>query len=300
MNWIEVTLRTTAALTDDIAEVLSEYGYQGVVVERGDIPDNDPWDEATIPPPTHHIVRAYFPDDDQAAALQAQIRAAVASFPVEPPVFRKLAEEDWAEAWKANYHALRVGERLLIRPAWEHVPPRPADVEIVLDPGMAFGTGTHATTQLCLQAVDEIMPPGARVLDLGCGSAILSIAAAKLGARSVYAIDIDPVAIEAAQGNIAHNDVTEAVTLATGSLPDVLALGAPFDFALVNILARVILQMCDEGLEHVVRPGGTAVFSGLITSQVAEVEAALARIGFTPTNRRTIDDWALIEAVRST
>lgn len=298
MDWIEVTLRTNAALTEAAADILRGYGYQGVALERGDIPDDDPWDEATIPPPTHHIVRAYLPTDGHTPTLQAQIEVAFASMPIEQPVFRKVAEEDWAEAWKANYHPVRLG-RLLVRPAWESADLQPDDVEIVLDPGMAFGTGTHATTQLCLQALDARPPTGGEhVLDLGCGSAILAIAAAKLGAASVYAIDIDAVAVQAARENVTRNGVAGVVTVAAGGLPDVLRLETAFDYALVNILARVILQMTESGLERIVRPGGRVVFSGLIASQQDEVEAALHKIGLIPRERSVMDDWVLIEAVR--
>ena len=207
-------------------------------------------------------------------------------------------EENWAEAWKKHYHPLRIGERIVVRPLWESVDLGPDDIEIALDPGMAFGTGTHPTTQLCLQALETAVSPGTAVLDLGCGSAILAIAAAKLGAGNVYAIDNDPVAMEAAAENVTQNGVADRITLATGSLPEVKALNRQFDLALVNILARIIIPMAESGLGDVVKPGGIAIFSGLIRSQQDEVEAALKQAGLHTENRHFMGDWVLLEARR--
>ncbi len=214
------------------------------------------------------------------------------------PAYSSVAETDWAEAWKAHYKPLRIGKRILVRPLWIEANLQPGDIEIALDPGMAFGTGTHATTQLCLQALEDRLSPGMTVLDLGTGSGILAIAAAKLGAAHVYAIDNDPVATEAAAGNFAQNGANEAVTIATGSLADALGSGTAYDFVVVNILARIILGMTGDGLERVVKPGGIAVFSGIIQPQADEVEAALRAIGLKPTARRQRDDWVLIETTR--
>jgi ribosomal protein L11 methyltransferase len=138
------------------------------------------------------------------------------------PVIRQLAEEDWANAWKAHYHPLRIGRRFLIIPAWqtEQVQPQPGDRLIVLDPGMAFGTGLHPSTQLCLRAMEEVVRPGQRVLDAGCGSGILSIAAARLGAAAVDAFDIDPLAVDATGANVALNDLPIPVRVFAGSGPE--------------------------------------------------------------------------------
>lgn len=298
-DWLEVSLRgVDEGLREVIADLMGDYGYQGVVVEQEGIMPLS-WGEENPPPATHFTVRAYLPVDDQLAATRARLEAALARFPLEAPLYRDVAEDDWAEAWKRFYHPLRVGERIFVRPAWEGAgDARPNDVEIVLDPGMAFGTGTHPTTQLCLAALEDWMPPGVDVLDLGCGSGILSIAAAKLGAGRVYAVDVDPVAVAAAEENLTRNGVRAQVDLATGGLPEVLALKRPFDFAAVNILARIIVQMCEMGLGNVVKPGGRAVFAGLIVPQTDKVEAALRLTGLVPLRRRQLADWVLIEAER--
>jgi ribosomal protein L11 methyltransferase len=198
MKWTEVALRVDGQLTDTIAEIFSEYGYQGVAIERdGIMPDR--WDEVTLPQPTQFTVRAYLPENGDLTNVQQQLEDALRGYSLETPIYRTVSEENWAEAWKQHYHPLRVGQRIVVRPTWEPADLKPDDIEIALDPGMAFGTGTHPTTQLCLEAIEDWMPPGQSVLDLGCGSGILSIAAAKLGASNIFAIDVDPVAVEAAQ-----------------------------------------------------------------------------------------------------
>ncbi len=183
-RWIEVTLRVDGEAAEATAGVLQRYGYQGVAVEHEGIPP-DKLDEDQIPPATTLAVKAYLPEDDQSEMLKKQLEDALGymnmMYPMPTPVYRIVEETDWAEAWKVHYHPVRIGKRLLIRPLWTEVELQPDDVEIALDPGMAFGTGTHPTTQLCLEATEDLLVPGAQVLDLGTGSGILAIAAAMLG-----------------------------------------------------------------------------------------------------------------------
>ena len=188
---------------------------------------------------------------------------------------------------------------MYIRPEWvTAADAKPDDIVLVMDPGMAFGTGTHPTTQLCLIAIEDLLDdwPGVDVLDLGCGSGILGIAAVKLGAAHVLALDIDELAVNATQENAAFNGVTDRITAQQGSL-DVLKTSARhFDLLLANILAKVIIELCDQGLGDVLRAGGVGVFSGIIQDQADDVEAALRRTGLDPTRRRTSGDWVVIEA----
>jgi ribosomal protein L11 methyltransferase len=188
-----------------------------------------------------------------------------------------------------------------VRPLWIEVESAPDDVVIALDPGMAFGTGTHPSTQLVLEATEALMPAlqGAHVLDLGCGSGILAIGAAKLGAGSVRALDTDPMAVRITLENAAANGVAHLISAAVGSLEQLLANGERFDLALVNILAKVIVAMCDQRLGDVIKPNGIGVFGGIIQEQADEVEAALVRTGLTPYKRRTSGDWVVIEARRA-
>ena len=300
-KWIEVSLRVDGESAEAVAEVLGRFGHQGVSLEQDGIPP-DTWDESDIPPPQNLVLRAYFPDDARLQETKQELETALGHmrlmYPMPVPAYRSLQEDDSAEAWKAHYQPLRIGKRLLVRPLWINVELAEGDIEIALDPGMAFGTGTHPTTQLCLEALECMIQPAQDVLDLGSGSGILSIAAAKLGARRVLALDIDPIAAEATKENAAANGVSEKIIAQEGSLESVLTSARRFDLVMVNILARVILQLAEQGLGEIVRPGGQAIFSGIIDLQVDEVEAALRRTGLQPTARRQCGDWVLVETKR--
>lgn len=300
-RWIEVSLSVDGEAAEATADLLQRFGYQGVAVEHEGIPP-DKLDEDEIPPAQSLTVRAYIPDDERAAETKQRLTEALRymnmMYPMPAPVFKLVDEQDWAEAWKVHYHPVRIGRRLLIRPLWVEVEAQPDDLVIALDPGMAFGTGTHPTTQLCLEALDDLVQPGVQALDLGCGSGILAIAAAGLGAGHVLALDIDPIAVDATIKNAEANGVGTKITAQTGSLESLVTSARRFDLAVVNILARIIIQMCDEHLGDVVRPGGLAIFSGIIEEQADDVEAALRKTGLEPYRRRLQGDWVVIEARR--
>jgi ribosomal protein L11 methyltransferase len=301
-RWIEVSVSVDGEAAEAAAELFNRYGYQGVAIEHEGI-EPEKIDDGELPPPTRLTVRAYLPEDDRADEAKRQLETGLGylnmMYPMPQPTYRIVDEQDWAEAWKAHYHPVRIGRRVLIRPLWIDVPFQPGDVEIALDPGMAFGTGTHPTTQLCLEALEDVTPQGGRVLDLGTGSGILAIGAAKLGAGQVYAIDNDPVAVKVTLENLAQNGIPSGqVVTAEGSLETVLATQPPFDLIVVNILARVIIAMCGQGLGETVRPGGYAVFSGIILEQADDVEAALRGTGLVPVRRRQQSDWVVIEATK--
>lgn len=300
-NWIEVTMKVDGESAEAVAEVLQRYGHQGVSVEQDGI-QPDVWDEGEVPPAENLIVRAYFPDDERIDDIKKQLETALGHmrmmYPMPDPIYTVVKEDDWAEAWKVHYHPLRVGKSLLIRPLWIDVELADDDIEIALDPGMAFGTGTHPTTQLCLEALEDLVQPDQEILDLGCGSGILSIAAAKLGAKSVYGLDIDKLAIDATLENAEFNGAAEKITVEQGSLETVIASKRQFDFVVVNILAKIILKMTEQNLGDTVRPGGIAIFSGIIDTQVQDVEDALRKTGLEPYTHRQQGDWFLIEAKR--
>ena len=300
-RWIEVTLRVDGEAAEATAALLQRYGYQGVAVEHEGIPP-DKLDEDQIPPATTLAVKAYVPEDERTEDVKLQLESALGymnmMYPMPTPIYRIVEEADWAEAWKVHYHPVRIGKRLLIRPLWTQVDLQPDDIEIALDPGMAFGTGTHPTTQLCLEALEDLIVPSANVLDLGCGSGILAIAAAKLGALHVLALDIDTVAVEAALLNAEQNSAAEKITVQEGSLESLVTSARRFDLIVVNILACIIIEMCSQHLGEVVRPGGLAIFSGIIEEQADDVETALRTTGLQPYARRKQGDWVVIEARR--
>jgi ribosomal protein L11 methyltransferase len=301
MDWIEVSLSVDGESGEAVAELLQRYGHQGVSIEQEGIPPEE-WDDGEALPPERLTIRAYFPADERAAEARQQLETALGHmslmYPMPKPTYRIVHDEDWAEAWKTHYHPVRIGRRLFIRPLWIQAETGPDDLVIALDPGMAFGTGTHPTTQLCLEALEDRVQPGMKVLDLGCGSGILSIGAAKLGAASVLALDIDPIAVKVTAENAEQNGVADKITAQEGSLETVVTSARRFDLLVVNILARVIIAMCDQHLGDVVRPGGVALFSGLIEEQADDVEAALRKTGLEPTARRQQGDWMLVEARR--
>ena len=301
-QWIEVSLRVDGESAEAIAEVLSRYGHQGVSLEQDGI-EPDFWDETDPPPADKLILRAYFPADESADATKTQLETALGHmrllYPMPAPRYRPLLEEDWSQAWKAHYQPLRIGQRLLVRPRWIDVALAEGDIEIALDPGMAFGTGTHPTTQLCLEALETAVPPGGDALDLGCGSGILAIAAAKLGARHVLALDIDPLAVAATRDNARANGVAQRITVRQGSLEIARGSARRFDLLTVNILARVIVQLAADGLGGLLRRGGRALFSGIIETQADEVETALRGAGLQVQARRQMGDWLLLDARRT-
>ncbi len=285
MKWLEVSVTVENEAAEAVAEVLSRYAYRGVVIEAG--PEG--WDAGPV------VVRAYLPADDQLQANKHRVEVALWHLgqirPVSVPTFRPVADEDWAEAWKERLNVMHIGRHIVIRPSWLEYAPAPGDVLIQLDPGMAFGTGLHPTTQMCLVALERLIRPGAEVLDLGTGSGILAIAAAKLGAGRVLAVDNDPVAVKTAQGNVVTNGVQGIVNLVCGSLAKV---SGSYDLVVVNILARVIVEMVQEGLAARVCPGGVLIAAGILADQEPEVVAALEQEGLVLTGRQWKDDWVCL------
>lgn len=300
-QWVEVSLQVDGEAAEAIAQELQKWCHQGVSIEQADIEAGN-YDDGEVPPAESLIVRGYFPNDVDGEEKRFQIERTLSylnmMLPMPQPQWKIVADEDWADAWKKHYKPVRLGERILVRPLWIDVELRDSDIEIALDPGMAFGTGTHPTTQLCLEALERMVTSGIDVLDLGCGSGILSIAAAKLGATKVIGIDIDQLAVDATIENAQQNGVADKIKAHRGGLDTVITSARRYDLVVVNILAKIIIAMCDEKLGETVRPGGKAIFSGVIESQTEAVEEALRKTGLEPTARYQQGDWMLIEAQR--
>jgi len=251
-------------------------------------------------------VRAYLPARDRPAAERAADEVSTAlghlqAFGLRPigELRTRLVEEaDWADAWKAHFPVMRIGRRLVIRPTWRRHRAAPDDVVLTLDPGMAFGTGLHPTTRLCLAAIEMLADDGrldgARVLDVGCGSGILAIAALKLGAASALGVDTDPIASEATLANARRNRLGRRLRAREGSLP---SGRQPVDVVLANLIAGVLVPLA-PALCAELRPGGTLLASGIFIDRETDVAAAFEAAGLAVAGRSTEGDWVALEAVR--
>jgi ribosomal protein L11 methyltransferase len=273
-----LTLETAAALAEERAAALFDLGASGVEVRDG---EGTPMPGAVLPPPGRALLVAWFAERAAAEAARAAHGGALA----------EVADEDWGEGWKKDLRPLDVG-RVRVRPSWIDAPPPPGFVEVVLDPGMAFGTGSHPTTALCLAALSDLLlaRPGAAVLDVGTGSGLLAIAARKLGAGRVAANDEDPVAVAVARENAARN---AAALELTGD--PVQAIAGTFDVVVANILANVLVALA-PALAAKLAPGGVLLLSGILAPQEAEVRAAHLAEGLAPLpgGDRRDGEWSLL------
>jgi ribosomal protein L11 methyltransferase len=317
MAWLELSVAADQEAAESIAELLAQYGYNGgVAVEAVPPPDARP-DEAGVPlplesAPTYPVVlRTYLPLDEQAEEKRQRIEQALWHLgrlrPVGALQVRTLQEQDWANAWKAFYAVQHIGQHTVIVPSWLEYTPRPDDVVLQLDPGMAFGTGMHPTTRLCLRLLESYARPTLRMLDLGTGSGILAIAAAKQGAASVLALDNDPVAVQAAAENIARNGVNAQVQAALFDAPigelahwlrePQAALQPPFHLLTANIIADVLIGFAAD-FAALLAPGGVLLSSGIIQEREDEVALHFAAAGLHQRARHREGEWVALVHTR--
>ena len=303
--WLELAVEADVEAVEAVSEILGRAAPGGTSVE----PAFELVDEglgARLDPSRPAIVRAYLPARDRAAAERAAAEVAEAlghlqAFglrPIGELQTRIVEEADWADAWKAYFPVMRVGRRLVIRPTWRRHRRAPDDVVLALDPGMAFGTGLHPTTRLCLAGIEALADrgvlAGARVLDVGCGSGILAIAALKLGAATALGLDTDPIAIEATLANARRNALVRRVRVHEGSLP---SGNAPFDVVLANLIAGLLVPLA-AGLFRELRPGGHLLASGIFVDREGDVRDAFEAAALAVTGRTAEGDWVALEAVR--
>jgi ribosomal protein L11 methyltransferase len=300
-RWLELAVEVDAEAVDSVTELFARYGYnEGVVIEEPFTQEPD-GENLRVDVTRPFMVRTFVSAPDVLLGTLDEIRTSlwhlgrlrsVGELSVTPR-----QEEDWANAWKEHYHPVRVGRRVVATPPWRNYQPAAGEVVIELDPGMAFGTGTHPTTRLCLLALEDEILPGDRVFDVGTGSGILAIAAAMLGASSVVAVDTEPVAIRSAMENIERNHVADRVTARLGTAEAGEKPPETYRLVLANIIARVLVEHVD-GICASVEPGGTLILSGIIEGREGEVRAAYEGRGFRVKARNQIEDWVALVYAR--
>src|SRR5215208_1781737 len=303
MNWLEVSLTVNGELAEAVADVLARFAFSGVMMEQG-VKYVDDEDAGT---PTGPItVRAYLEIDDRIEETRQKLEESLYYLgriqPLPPASYQQIADQNWMEAWKQHYKPILIGERLLILPAWMDSPD-PTRIAIKIDPGMAFGTGTHPTTQLCLGLMEKeiVVRHPSLVIDVGCGSGILSIAALKLGVGSALGVDIDAGSIENARENADTNSIGEALILGIGSVNEILDEKFPFRKAplvVANILAPVIIRLLDAGLAELMDEDGALLLSGILQDQAQNVIEAAQSKGLRLDERKQLGDWVALAMSR--
>ncbi len=297
MHWLELTVKTHPEAVESVSELLSRYTTGGIAIEEP-IELIDEGQEYRIREGQPVIVHAYLPIDgkeEEARQRTAEglwhLSSLGAHFVGELQT-SVVNEEDWANAWKDYFHVTHIGKRIVIRPSWREYEPKSGEVMLTLDPGMAFGTGLHPTTRMCLELLEQRMQPATRVLDVGTGSGILTLAAAKMGAASVYAIDNSSVAVESAIANAAMNDLTDRVQVVLGVLDEMEAarMAGQYDLVLANIIAHIIGSIAPQ-LAQVLAPEGLLIVSGIIEARRQDAEGPLLAAGLELVEECHIDDW---------
>jgi ribosomal protein L11 methyltransferase len=304
--WLEASLEADGEMVEAISEVMARYVSGGVVIESTQIAnEKDGEGKAT----GFLRISGYLPVDDQLEDKKQKLLEGLWHLgqisPVPEVKFRPIAELDWSEVWKQHFQPVPIGDNLVIIPTWlegdqDH------RITIKIDPGMAFGTGTHPTTQLCLEIIADILVPldvdsrnSISLIDIGCGSGILGIAAQKLGAGKSLGVDLDEEAVKAAQHNAEINGVKDNLELGIGSLSEIkkgnfsIAAG---QIVIANILAPVVIRLLKEGVGELLAPGGKLVLSGILVEQVPDIEKAIQSAGLNLVDKRQIGDWVALVA----
>ncbi len=311
MEYLEFTVSTVTAGSEIVSERLMAHGVVGTqIIDRADVPDpakpNGYWeliDQSLIDAMPEDVqVKAWLEKNDTLGERVAAIKADLASLPSQYPDLplgtleisvADVAESDWAEEWKKYYKPFRAGKHLIVKPTWESYEPQEGDKIMEIDPGMAFGTGTHETTSMCMSLLEKYVAAGDRVIDVGTGSGILAMGAALLGANRVLAIDIDPTAVKVARENVAHNHLENTIDVVEGNLLD--RVHETCDVCVANIIADVICMMSAPLRAHI-RDNGTFICSGIIRERAEDVTNALNEAGYTILERTEKGEWVAFAA----
>ena len=291
MSWLELSLNLNGELAEAVTEVLSRYASGGVAIEMA--ADNN----GALSAESDVLVKAYIPIDGQEDEQRRRIEESLwhlSQIQTLPELeLRIIREADWQTSWKKHFQPIAIGKRLLIIPPWITVEEIEREV-IVLEPGMAFGTGLHPSTRLCLEALEDILQPGDNILDIGCGTGILSIAAVLLGASHVLAVDTDEIAVQATRENAERNRVAEYIRVESGSLEQVKILQTESqkpDLIVANILSHILLDLIRSGLATYMKPQGRIILSGILAEQVEALVNLAADGNLELIDARSEKDW---------
>lgn len=284
LDWIEASVQVDGEAAEAVSELINRYVSGGTVIEQA--PST----------PDRVTVKAFLsPDDHQARhKIEEGLWHLGQIYPIPEPHFRTVLDQEWAEAWKKHFHVLRVGRHVVVKPSWLTHSPALDDVVVELDPGMAFGTGLHPSTRLCIQTLEDLIRPDMCILDMGTGSGILAIASALLGAGRVVALDVDELAVKAAMANVTANGVADRVRVEMGSIQRLSSGLETFELMLVNIEARVVLELIEQGLLSFLRAGGWFVGAGILKDQAGDVLTVLNAEGVCDVEVRREGDWVAV------
>ena len=311
MKWCEISIQTSHEAVELIAEIFRDLGASGVVIEDPELVNDyitsGKWDYTDIPiaKETEVVVeKAYLPVNGELEGriqtLQQEIKALESRGVNTAPAVLTTAElqdEDWSDTWKQYFHTEKPGERVVIKPTWEEYEPKDDEVVIELDPGAAFGTGTHATTSMCIRQLEKLVKPGMTVFDVGTGSGILSIISAKLGAKNIQAVDYDDSVLKIVEENLEQNNVQDIISVAQSDLMQ--NVHGKAELVIANIIADIIIRLFDQLDEHL-EQGGTLLTSGIIEDRIEDVLAAAEKHGYGVVERLENKGWACITFKRKT
>lgn len=305
MKWCEISIQSSHEAVELIAEIFRDLGASGVVIEDPELVNDyitsGKWDYTDIPiaKETEVVVeKAYLPVNGELEGriqtLQQEIKALESRGVNTAPAVLTTAElqdEDWSDTWKQYFHTEKPGERVVIKPTWEEYEPKDDEVVIELDPGAAFGTGTHATTSMCIRQLEKLAKPGMTVFDVGTGSGILSIISAKLGATNIQAVDYDDSVLKIVEENLEQNNVQDIISVAQSDLMQ--NVHGKAELVIANIIADIIIRLFDQLDEHL-EQGGTLLTSGIIEDRIEDVLAAAEKHGYGVVERLENEGWACI------